>query len=52
MLALRFLEDYAIRLGKPLIIIFGLGSANGSRTGASPLAEMMENLTKNPIYQL
>ena len=48
MLALRFLEDYAIRLGKPLIIIFGLGSANGSRTGASPLAEMMENLTKKP----
>ncbi|MFR2510993.1 MAG: hypothetical protein ACLS9K_01645 [Lachnospira eligens] len=35
MLALRFLEDYAIRLGKPLIIIFGLGSANGSRTGIS-----------------
>ena len=48
MLALRFLEDYAIRLGKPLIIIFGLGSANGSRTGASPLAEMMESLTKRP----
>ena len=48
MLALRFLEDYAIRLEKPLIIIFGLGSANGSRTGASPLAEMMESLTKKP----
>ena len=31
-----------------MIIIFGLGSANGSRTGASPLAEMMENLTKKP----
>ena len=48
MLAMRFLADYAVRLGKPLIIIFGLGSANGSRTGAAPLAEMMESLTKRP----
>lgn len=37
MLAMRFLADYAVRLGKPLIIIFGLGSANGSRTGAALL---------------
>lgn len=48
MLGLRFLADYASRLGKPLIIIFGLGSASGSRTGAAPLAEMLEGLTKRP----
>lgn len=48
MLALRFLADYATQLGRPLVIIFGLGSANGSRTGASPLGEVMESFTKRP----
>lgn len=48
MLAVRFLADYATKLDRPLIIILGLGCASGSRTGASPLAEVLESITKRP----
>ena len=46
MLAATFLKDYAQRSNKPLVIISGVGSGSGSRTGATPLADVFDAYTK------
>ena len=46
MLAATFLKDYAQRRNKPLVIISGVGSGSGSRTGATPLADVFDAYTK------
>lgn len=46
MLAARFLKDYAQKRNKPLVIIPGVGSGSGSRTGATPLADVLDSYTK------
>lgn len=46
MLAARFLKDYAQSKKKPLVIYIGAGSGSGSRTGATPLADVLDAYTK------
>ena len=45
MLAARFLKDYAGLKKMPLVIYMGLGSGLGSRTGGSPLSNVLDSLT-------
>lgn len=42
----RFLKDYAQSKKKPLVIYIGAGSGSGSRTGATPLADVLDAYTK------
>lgn len=42
----RFLQQYAIREKKPLVICVGLGTASGSRTGALPFADLLNTLAR------
>ena len=44
MMGVRFLQQYAIREKKPLVICVGLGTASGSRTGALPFADLLNTL--------
>ncbi|MDO5381599.1 MAG: S8 family peptidase [Eubacteriales bacterium] len=46
MMGVRFISDYADSHNKPLVLLLGLGTWLGSRTGNSPLADMLETLTK------
>ena len=46
MMGLRFLQQYAIREKKPLVICVGLGTASGSRTGALPFADLLNTLAR------
>ena len=46
MLGVRFLQQYAIREKKPLVICVGLGTASGSRTGALPFADLLNTLAR------
>ena len=46
MMGVRFLQQYAIREKKPLVICFGLGTASGSRTGALPFADLLNTLAR------
>ena len=48
MLGVKFLKDKANELKMPLVIVIGLGTANGSRTGDSPLSDMLDKLTLQP----
>lgn len=45
MTAAKFLRDYADSKNMPLVIYLGLGSASGSRTGDSPLSDVLDSLT-------
>ena len=44
MMGVRFLQQYAIREKKPLVICVGLGTASGSRTGALPFADLLQEM--------
>ena len=46
MMGVRFLQQYAIREKKPLVICVGLGTASGSRTGAPPFADLLNTLAR------
>ncbi|MFQ9510303.1 MAG: S8 family peptidase [Lachnospiraceae bacterium] len=46
MLGIRYLELVAIRLKMPIVICIGLGTNQGSHTGASPLSEVLTNTGK------
>lgn len=46
MLAVKFLKDCADKYKKPLVIYIGSGSGSGSRTGATPLADVLDAYTK------
>ena len=46
MMGVRFLQQYAIREKKPLVICVGLGTASGSRTGALPVADLLNTLAR------
>ncbi len=46
MMGVRFLQQYAIREKKPLVICVGLGTASGSRTGALPFADLLNTLAR------
>ena len=46
MMGVRFLQQYAIREKKPLVICVGLGTASGSRTGALPFADLLNALAR------
>ena len=46
MMGVRFLQQYAIREKKPLVICVGLGTAYGSRTGALPFADLLNTLAR------
>ena len=46
MMGVRFLQQYAIREKKPLVICVGLGPAAGSRTGALPFADLLNTLAR------
>ena len=46
MMGVRFLQQYAIREKKPLVICVGLGTASGSRTGALPFADLLHTLAR------
>lgn len=41
MMGIRFLEDYARRVNRPLIICLGLGTNQGDHGGGSPLSRMI-----------
>ena len=49
MMGVRFLQQYAIREKKPLVICVGLGTASGSRTGALPFADFLNTLARQVI---
>lgn len=46
MMGVRFLQQYAIREKKPLVICVGLGTASGSRTGALPFGDLLNTLAR------
>ena len=46
MMGVRFLQQYAIREKKPLVICVGLGTDSGSRTGALPFADLLNTLAR------
>ena len=46
MMGVRFLQQYAIREKKPLVICIGLGTSSGSRTGALPFADLLNTLAR------
>lgn len=46
MMGVRFLQQYAIREKKPLVICVGLGTASGSRTGALPFSDLLNTLAR------
>ena len=46
MMGVRFLQQYAIREKKPLVICVGLGTASGSRTGALPFVDLLNTLAR------
>lgn len=46
MMGVRFLQQYAIREKKPLVICVGLGTASGSRSGALPFADLLNTLAR------
>lgn len=46
MLAVRFLQVYAAFKGLPLVVCLGLGSAQGSRVGTTPLDDYLDSVTK------
>ena len=46
MMGVRFLQQYAIREKKPLVICVGRGRASGSRTGALPFADLLNTLAR------
>ena len=46
MMGVRFLQQYAIREKKPLVVCVGLGTASGSRTGALPFADLLNTLAR------
>lgn len=46
MMGVRFLQQYAIREKKPLVICVGLGTSSGSRTGALPFADLLNTLAR------
>ena len=46
MMGVRFLQQYAIREKKPLVICVGLGTASGSRTGVLPFADLLNTLAR------
>ncbi len=46
MLAAKFLKDYAQKRKQPLVIYLGVGSGSGSRTGATPLSDVLDSYTK------
>lgn len=44
MLAVAYLMDLRFRYGKPMVIVLGIGTGNGSRTGGSPLAQLLSEV--------
>lgn len=46
MMGIKFLLDYAEYMKLPIVIVIGLGSGMGPRTGTSPLADMMNTAAK------
>lgn len=46
-LGIRFLEDYANKVGKPISIIIGLGTNISSHMGSSVLSDFIDNVGRN-----
>lgn len=46
MTGVRFLQYYALRERKPLVICVGLGCSSGSRTGAMPLSDLLNSMAR------
>lgn len=46
MMATKYLRTMAHLLGRPLVILIGLGSTYGSHEGLSPLSATMQNVTR------
>lgn len=47
MMGVRFLQQYAAREEKPLVICIGLGTSSGSRTGSLPLSDLLNSVSRN-----
>ena len=46
MTGVRFLQDYARKEAKPLVICIGLGTGSGPRTGGMPLSDYLSYIAK------
>lgn len=46
MMGVRFLQYYALRERKPLVICLGMGTASGPRTGGVPLGDLLNYLAR------
>lgn len=44
MLAVTYLRNLQLRYDKPLVIVLGLGCANGGRVGLSPLSQILDDV--------
>lgn len=44
MLAVSYLRSVQLRENKPMVIVLGVGSGNGSRIGGSPLAQVLDDV--------
>lgn len=44
MLAVAYLRSVQLRENKPMVIVLGMGSGNGSRIGGSPLAQVLDDI--------
>lgn len=52
MLGIKFLANYARTKRMPMVLLIALGSGSGSRTGSSPLADMLDSLCKKPGFSV
>lgn len=48
MLGIRYLNDLALREGKPLVICLGIGTNMGGHNGTSPLAGYLNDISTRP----
>lgn len=46
MMGVRFLQQYAKKEQKPLVICIGLGTSSGSRTGALPFSDLLNSVSR------
>ncbi len=44
MLAVSYLRTVQLRENKPMVIVLGMGSGNGSRSGDSPLTQLLDHI--------
>lgn len=47
LLALKYLDSFAINLRRPLVVCFGIGTSQGSHTGKSILSRYMQNMLES-----